>query len=190
MEVAQRDPAAAARFADGLDKGRAGAETQRLTNVIATNWANREPTAAAAWALDRPTEPERASAVQGVVNAWSGRDVDSARQWTLALPQGAMRDRALTTLLTSSALRAPTGLDARVLNAFASDSARQQAVMQAVQSLAYSDATRARSIADAHLTDAATRAQAERAIEAARNGPARIGFGVSGGQAPVIVRER
>jgi hypothetical protein len=189
MDVAQMNPAAAARLVDGLDAGRGAAETQRLTNVIASSWASREPTAAAAWALDRPTEPERALAVQGVVNAWSGRDIDGARQWTLGLPQGSMRDRALTTLLTTSAMRAPTGLDARVLNAFASDGARQQAVVQVVQSLAYGDPARARSIADAHLTDAATRAQADRVIEAARNSP-RSGFGVSGGQAPIIVRER
>jgi hypothetical protein len=127
-------------------------------------------------------------AVQGVINAWSRGDVDGARQWTLALPQGAMRDRALTTLLTASALRGPNGLDARVLNAFASDGARSQAVMQVVQNLAYSDPTRARSIADAHLADAATRAQAERVLEAARNNPQRgqSAFGISGGPTPVL----
>jgi hypothetical protein len=182
MDVAQMNPAAAARLVDGLDAARGAAETQRLTNVIATSWASREPAAAAAWALDRPTEQERGVAVQGVVNAWSGRDVDGARQWTLTLPQGQMRDSALTTLLTASALRSPAGLDARVLNGFASETARQQAVMQVVQSLAYADAARARSIADANLTDAAMRAQVERVLEAARNNPQRgqIRFGPPG----------
>ncbi|HET7608680.1 MAG TPA: hypothetical protein VFL84_08395, partial [Gammaproteobacteria bacterium] len=180
MDVAQMNPAAAARLVDGLDSARGAVETQRLTNVIASSWAGREPAAAAAWALDRPTEQERAMAVQGVINAWSGRDADGARQWTLTLPQGQMRDGALTTLLTASTLRSPAGLDARVLNGFASEAARQQAVMQVVQNLAYADAARARSIADAHLTDAAMRAQVERVLEAARNNPERARLGPAG----------
>ena len=96
------------------------------------------------------------------------------------LPPGGALLRALTTLLTASAMRSPAGLDARVLNGFASETARQQAVMQVVQSLAYADAARARSIADANLTDAAMRAQVERVLEAARNNPQRgqIRFGV------------
>ena len=52
MDVAQMNPVAAARLVDGLDAARGTQETQRLTNIIAASWANREPTAAAAWALD------------------------------------------------------------------------------------------------------------------------------------------
>jgi hypothetical protein len=152
------------------------------------SWANREPAAAAAWALDRPTEQERAMAVQSVLNVWSGQDIEGARQWTLGLPQGAVRDRALTALLTATA-RSPSGLDTRVLNGFASETAQQQAVMQVVQFLAYADPPRARAAVDAHLTDPALRVQAERVLEAARNNApprATIGFGFGQGPTPVL----
>lgn len=186
--LAQRDGAAAARLVDQLETKPVGPQAQQLANIIAVNWANREPAAAAAWALDRPTEQERTAAVRSAVGVWSMRDVDGATQWALALPQGATRDTALAGVLQATVSRGPSGLDTRVLNAFASEAARQQAVMQVVQGLAYADPARARSIADAHLTDAAIHAQAERVIEAARNDPQRglIGLGVSQGQAPVL----
>ena len=189
MQVAQQDPSAAARLVDGLDTARVGWPAGQLSSNIAMQWANREPVAAAAWALDRPTEPERAMAMQGVLNVWAGQDADAARQWALGLPQSATRDRALTTLLTATA-RTQRALDARVLNGFASETAQQQAVLQVVQFLAYVDAPRARATVDAHLTDPALREQAERALEAARDAPhATIGFGFS--QAPAqVVRSR
>jgi hypothetical protein len=171
MSVAQRDGAAAARLVDELDAERIGPQAQQLANAIATNWANVDPPAAADWAIDRPTEQERAVAVRNVTGIWANQDADAARQWALRLPQGATRDGALTTLLTATVHRASGGLDARVLSAFASETAKQQAVLQVVQGLAYADPARARTIADTHLTDAALRANAERVIEAAKNGP-------------------
>ena len=71
-----------------------------------------------------------------------------------------------------------------MLNGFATEAAQQQAVMQVVQFLAYADPPRARAAVDAHLTDPALRAQAERMPEAARNNApprATVGFGVSEG---------
>ena len=87
------------------------------------------------------------------------------------MPQGALRDTALTMLLTMTANRAPSGLDPGVLSAFTSADARQRAVLQAVQGLAHADLARARALADSHLTDPAVRTQAERAFEAVRNQP-------------------
>lgn len=170
MTVAQRDGAAAARLVDRLGAERTGAQAQQLSSMIATTWANQDPAAAADWALDRPTEAERTTAVTNVVNAWSNANVDAARQWALRLPQGAMRDRALTTILATTANRTSSGLDSSVLNAFASEGTRQQAVLQVVQSLAYGNPARAQTIAETHLTDPGFRAQAERVLDAARNG--------------------
>jgi hypothetical protein len=171
MVVAQRDGAAAARLVDEIDTADLDPQERQLVSVVASNWANHDPAAAADWSIGRPTESEREVAVRGVVGAWSGRDVDGARQWTLRLPHGALRDTALASLLTATTMRGPGGLDASLLNAFASDRARQAAVLQLVQGLAYSDAARARAIADAHLGDPNLRAQAERVIDAARDGP-------------------
>jgi hypothetical protein len=186
MVVAQRDGAAAARLVDEIDTADLDPQERRLVNVVATNWANTDPTAAADWSTGRPTQQEREVAVQGVVGVWSGRDVDAARQWTLRLPQGALRDAALAPLLRATARQGSGGPDASLLNAFASDGRRQVAVLQVVQVLA-NDVTRARAIADAHLSDPNLRAQAERFIEAARNGPRRpIEFGVTQSGTPIV----
>ena len=181
--LAQRDGAAAARLVDELDTERIGAQAQQIATMVAMNWANTDPAAAAAWAADRRTEAERTMAVRSVVGTWSSQDFDGARQWTLRLPQGAARDAALAMLLTTSAYSAPGGLDPGLLNAFGSDSARQLAVMQIVQGLAYNDPARARSIVDSHVTTPEGRAQAERMIEAASNngGRPRPGMGIAGG---------
>jgi hypothetical protein len=171
MEVAQRDPAAAARLVDGLDTERMGQQAQSLVYQIANTWAGREPAAAAAWALDRPTEQQRVQAVSSVVRVWSVQDVDGARQWTLRLPQGSMRDNALTALLTTTAQRTPGTIDPRSLNGFSSEATRQRAVMQVVNTLAYQDPAKARTVIDGYLTDPALRAQAESVLDAARNNP-------------------
>jgi hypothetical protein len=183
MIVAQRDGAAAARLVDELDSDDQGPQVRQLVLNVATNWANTDPTAAADWSIGRPTQQEREVAVQGVVGVWSGRDVDGARQWTLRLPQGALRDSALAPLLRATTLQGYGGPDASLLNAFSSDQTRQRAVLQIVQGLAYDDAARARAIADTNLGDPGLRAQAERIIEAARNGPRRpIGINVQSTQ--------
>jgi hypothetical protein len=186
MAVAQRDGAAAARLVDEIDMADLGPQERRLVNVVATNWANQDATAAADWSAGRPTDVERQAAVQSVVAVWSNRDVDGARQWTLRLPQGALRDTALTPLLRATTMQGSGGPDIGLLNAFASDRGRQAAVFQVVQALANSDAARARAIADAHLDDPNFRAQAESFIEAARNGPRRpIGIGVTQSVTPI-----
>jgi len=181
MSVAQRDGATAARLIDDLGPERTGMQAQQLANTVATNWANHDPAAAADWAMDRRTEPERTTAVRNVVGIWSNQDPVAARQWTLRLPQGASRDGALTAVLTTTAFRRSGGLDTSVLSAFSSDSARQQAVLQVVQGLAYRDPVGARGVVDTYLTDPSSRAQGERMLDAARNAPTenRITFGVS-----------
>jgi hypothetical protein len=185
MTVAQRDGAAAAQLFDELKAGPAAVQPQ-LFSVIATNWANRDPAAAADWALQRGTEQERQMVVRNVAATWSNQDVDGARQWTLRLPQGATRDAALSAVLIASVMqRGGSTIDAGLLNAFASSQAQQTAVLQVVQQVAYSgDATRARTLADAHL-EAPFRDQAERMMEAARNQPRYpLNIGVSQGIAP------
>ena len=170
MGIADRDGAAAARLIDELSGGNL---PPQLASTVAMNWANRDPAAAAAWALERRSEQERATAVRSVVTVWSNQDAAAARQWMLRLPQGAMRDGALTTVLATTAMQRPGALDTALLNAFTSDAARQQAVLQVVQGLAYNDPPRARTIVDAYLTDPSLRAQAERMLDASRNDPRR-----------------
>lgn len=179
MTVAQRDGAAAARLFDDLDAGADGVPRQQLVNIIATNWANQEPAAAAEWSLDRATEQEREMAVRGVVGVWVSQDLNAARQWTVRLPPGTARDAALTSVLMASAMQPGNNIDATVLSAFASAQARQTAVLQIVQGFARSDPAKARALADAHL-EPAFRANAERMIEAAGNPSGRPPMGVVG----------
>ena len=168
MTIAERDGAAAARLIDELG---AGNSQPQLANQVAMNWASRDPAAAAAWALERRNEQERTMAVRNVITVWSNQDPDGARQWMLRLPQGAMRDGALTTALANTAMQKPGALDTGLLNAFTSDAARQQAVLHVVQNLAYNDPARARTVIDGYLTDPALRAQGERVLDGARNNP-------------------
>ena len=173
MQLAQRDGAAAARLVDRIDTERSGQQAQRLVSVVAQGWANQDPLAAAEWAMDRANPQERTMAIQSVARIWSQQDPAGARQWALRLPQGTTRDGALTTMFQATVSRGNGSLDTGLLNAFSSDAARQQAVMQVVQGLAYSDPARARATVETYLTDPALRAQGERAIEAARNDPRR-----------------
>jgi hypothetical protein len=113
------------------------------------------------------------NAIGSVARVWSQQDPAGARQWALRLPPGATRDGALTTMLQATISRGNGGIDTGLLNAFTSDAARQQAVMQVVQGLAYNDPARARAAVETYLTDPALRAQGERAIDAARNDPRR-----------------
>lgn len=183
MYLAQRDGAAAARLLDELDVERMGAmQARQVANMVAANWANSDPAAAAAWAADRRDQGERDMTMRSVVGLWSSQDFAGARQWALRLPQGATRDSALSMLLTTSAYNTNAGLDPAILNGFASDSARNSAVMQVVQGMAYNDPARARRLVDLHVTDPSARAQAERMIEAAgNNGGPRPAMGIAGG---------
>jgi len=173
MQLAQRDGAAAARLVDRIDTQQSGPQAQQLASMVAQGWANQDPAAAAEWAINRANPQERMNAIGSVARVWSQQDPAGARQWALRLPPGATRDGALTTMLQATISRGNGGIDTGLLNAFTSDAARQQAVMQVVQGLAYNDPARARAAVETYLTDPALRAQGERAIDAARNDPRR-----------------
>jgi hypothetical protein len=182
MTIAQRDGAAAARLIDDVDTSAAGVPVQQLVTMVATNWANHDPAAAVEWAGDRRSEQERTLAVRSVIGVWSNQDLDAARNWTLGQPPSATRDGALTmVLLIAATARSSNTLDAALLNAFTSETARQQAVLQAVQSLAYGDPRKAQILADTYIRDPALHSQAESLLDAARSNAARpqVTFGTS-----------
>jgi hypothetical protein len=181
MTVASHDGAAAAQLIDAAGLDESAPNTQQIIEMIATNWANRDPAAASAWAVDRGSESQRVGAVRSTVGVWSFQNHEAARSWTLQRPPGAVRDSALAVLLTMAPAPATSSLDSGLLNAFSSETARQQAVLQTVQRIAYVDQQRARALADTHITDPELRAQAQRVIDAARDqsGRPQITFGSS-----------
>jgi hypothetical protein len=171
--IAQQDGAAAARLLDDVESELNPQQGMQTVSMIANSWANRDPWAAAEWALDRPDEQSRSMAVSGVMGVWAHRDFANARQWTLRLPAGQLRDASLSTLLvTAAATQAPAALDPGLLGAFSNEAAKQRALVQLVASVAYRDPAEARRIVDYYITDRATRTQAEQIIENTnRQGP-------------------
>ena len=95
MNYASDDPPAAARAL-----ANASAEIQLgATGIVADQWARRDAPAAAEWARGLRDTNIRQLALAEAVGAWMSRSSQEAEDWTLRLPPGADRDRALHTLL-------------------------------------------------------------------------------------------
>src|SRR5688572_12256982 len=92
MRIAETDPAAAARLLASV--GTRGADGVAPEFTIARSWAQRDPAAAAAWALDLPPM-QRTVALQLVAGIWGSQDPEAVRQWALRIPSGDRRDQAL-----------------------------------------------------------------------------------------------
>jgi len=87
----------------------------------------------------------------------------AARGWAMSLPQGALRDTALSNVLYGMASTATP--DGSLLGAFSSDAAREEAIRNVVLHLAGRDRDDARAWIDAHISDPQERERARRALE-------------------------
>jgi hypothetical protein len=98
MELATTKPEVAAQMISDVS-------AQYRSDVgrqIASGWAASDPANAALWSLGL-VEPEvslRATSI--AIRSWLRRDSGAVQRWVLQLPVGAMRDRALYTILESS----------------------------------------------------------------------------------------
>jgi hypothetical protein len=128
---------------------------------IAREWAQRDPQAAANWALDLPSTL-RGIAMSMVGDAWGRSNPSAVRAWALGLPPSDKRDFAL-----GAALRAlgPGPPDAALLAAFTDGRLRQAALMTTIMMTATTDAPLARRLIDEHITDPQLRPQAEEMVE-------------------------
>jgi hypothetical protein len=158
--LARTDPAAAARLLDTASDSGAGAA--RAGVPVATLYAQRDPQAAASWAKDYDAGLNQMLAVPAAVGAWAQSDATSARAWTLQLPSGQSRDAALTALLTATST---TNVDTTLLDAFSSDAARNQAVVNTAMRLNTRDRAAAARLIDTYVTDESLREQAKRNLE-------------------------
>jgi len=87
---AEQDGAAAATLAaNALGPGD---EQDRATVAIVQRWAQASPQAAAAWVLQFPDIPSRASSVENLMALWTAQDAEAAGNWLRQLPAGALRD--------------------------------------------------------------------------------------------------
>ncbi len=162
--LAASDPAAAARLLASVStRGTSGIGPEF---AIARNWAQRDPAAAASWALDLPLM-SRGLALPIVAGAWALQDPDAVREWALRMPPGEKKDAAL-----AAAMRSRSGVppDPALLGAFSDDRARQAAMMNTILATAQTDPAAARRLLDAHITDPRMRASAEQMIDGFASG--------------------
>ena len=151
--LAASDPAAAARLLASV--GARGTGGVRPEFAIARNWAQRDPAAAASWALDLPPM-SRGLVLPIVAGAWALQDPDAVREWALRAPPGEKRDAALAAAVRSQGAAPP---DLALLGAFSDDRARQAALMGTIVATAQTDPAAARRLLDAHITDPRMRGQ-------------------------------
>jgi hypothetical protein len=178
QQLAASDPPAAARLLASV--GTRGADGAGPEIAIAGQWAQRNPAAAAAWALELPLL-SRNIAMSIVTGTWALQDPDAVREWALRLPAGEKRDTALMAAVRSRGAAPP---DSALLTAFSDDRARQSAMMNTILATAQTDAAAARRLIDGYITDPRLRAQAEQMIDGFARGAMPLptgGFGVATG---------
>jgi hypothetical protein len=92
---AGEDPRAAARVLES-----ASPEIQLgAVGIVADRWARQDGAAAADWARGLSDASTRTAALTEAVGAWMSQSSQLAENWSLALPAGADRDRALYVLI-------------------------------------------------------------------------------------------
>jgi len=164
QQLASIDPPAAARLLTTVTTRPAngsGAEFQ-----IAREWAQRDPQAAATWALDLP-RIQRGMAMSMIGDVWGQSNPSAVRSWALSLPPSDKRDFALGAALRAQGPGAP---DAALLAAFTDGRQRQAALMTTIMMTATTDAPLARRLVDEHITDPQLRPQAQEMVENAARG--------------------
>ena len=178
MRLAETDPAAAARLLGSV--GTRGPDGAAPEIAIARSWAQRDPAAAAAWALDLPPM-QRTVALQFVTGIWGSQDPAAVRQWALRMPAGGQRDQALAAAVRARGAAPP---DPALLAAFSEERARQGALMNTILATAQTDAAAARRLIAEHITDSRMRTQAEEVVESFARGTAPAPMGDPFGAAP------
>jgi hypothetical protein len=180
QQLAASDPPAAARLLGSVrNRGPVGFGPEV---TIAGQWSQRDPVAAANWALDLPPQP-RNIALSIATSAWAQRDPAAVQRWALALPHGEQRDAALTAAVRA---RGATALDSTLLNAFSDERLRDSAVMTTIMMTASTDPAEARRLVDSYIADPRRREQAQQTIDnvVQNGGPAQAVFGM--GTAPGV----
>lgn len=95
-----------------LDAARASAETigdaalrDDAYRSIGERWAKNDPEAAADWAMEQSTAPERV--MPTIIEQWAQMDPHSAREWIETLPAGTLRDTSVSSFATTLTRHTP-----------------------------------------------------------------------------------
>ncbi|HUF73397.1 MAG TPA: hypothetical protein VMR74_10910 [Gammaproteobacteria bacterium] len=158
--MTRTDPAGAARMLSDAPSSSRTLESASL--MIAREWADRDPAAAAGWALTLEDSPLQRGTVTNVAMTWALRDAAEAERWLFGLASGPNRDAAADGYINAAA---QTGrFEARVLDAYSSEQARQQGASRAILMIGSRDPARAEQLLDRHVTDPAIRARTEQQL--------------------------
>jgi hypothetical protein len=69
---------------------------------IASAWAQRDPQAAADWAIAQEPGPAQTRALAGIVRTWANDDEQAVKNWLAQFPPGEVRDRSIVSFLSRS----------------------------------------------------------------------------------------
>lgn len=159
QRMARSDPARAASIL--TESG--NSQAMRRSRMVASEWARRDPGAAARWALEGIADVEaQTTALNAVASAWAQSDTVAAERWLFTLESGIRRDAAADGLMFAAAQAGR--FEPRILDVYSSESSRQQATSRAIVILGRTDPVRARELMDAHLPDPVIRMQTEENI--------------------------
>jgi hypothetical protein len=160
-EIAQLDPVRAAGMLASAPESSAN---MSAIFTITREWANRDPAAAARWAMNEISDTRlQTSAISNVASMWAQRDGESAQSWIYSLSSGPARDAAINGYLGAAAQVGQ--FEPRLLEAYSSDAAGQSGVSSAIVAMARSDPEEARRLLDTYITDPAIRAQTAERLE-------------------------
>lgn len=170
-DLGRSDPATgAAIIADTFD----GKLAFGSSSQFVTAWTARDPAAAAAWVSSLDDSESLLIGVLSVATAWSSADPEAALRWLLGLSNEAARDEGLSRYLIATA--ASGSLDTRALRAL-SDASREQAAIAALVAVGRRDPAAAQGLIEEHVSTAAGRREAERALsETAAGTPWTLGL--------------
>lgn len=165
--VAPHDLAGVTNLVADLDG--ASAHARGAVATLTYYWIREDLNAAIDWVNALRDPVLKGSAAEALVGEWARRDPLSAGSWTLGLPHGDTRDKALGSLWSVAALSGEP--DRTLLEAFSSVESRSRAILGSLHSLLMNDEDAARRVVATYVTDPAMRAQAEQLLdEQARSG--------------------
>jgi len=159
QHAAQQDPQAVLALVGTMQDP---ANAASVASAAVRALSRQDPAAAASWAQSQTDEHVRAAAVAVVARQWAAQDSAAAALWILDMAPNPLRDDALTALL---AARNESSIpDRSLLNAFTSDTARQQAVLFVLLRVNANDPAAARRLLDDYIRDPTLRRRAEQAL--------------------------
>lgn len=148
-----RHPRPAAELLSTLNR-----PTPEVTATVASSLAQQEPEEAVQWGLELSDPEAQMVAMSAAIGAWTVDDPGAAQRRVLSLPNGEMRDRALAAQLAQE-IASHGSVDRRILNAFSSNRALQEALSQrsfafAFERLGSREPETAKALLDDHVDDA------------------------------------